>query len=104
VGNGCSHNLLHLGQNLAERGELKEAAALQEWLAQALIDLDNRPANRGLALYNLACFYATTGQAAKALPLVKESLSLREDLREWSQQDSDLDSLREMAEFKTLYS
>ncbi len=103
MGNGCSHNLLHLAQNLAERGDMKQAAAMQEWLAQALIELDDSPANRGTALYNLACFYATTGQPAKALPLVKESLHLRADLREWSKQDTDLDSLREKAEFKALY-
>jgi len=103
VGNGCSHNLLHLAQNLAERGEMKEAATMQEWLAQALIGLDDSPANRGAAIYNLACFYATTGQPAKALPLLRDSLGLRDDLIEWSKQDTDLDSLREMAEFRALY-
>ena len=55
------------------------------------------------ALYNLACFYATTGQPDKALPLLPEALRLRPDLVEWSKEDSDLDTLRDMPAFQALY-
>ena len=77
--------------------ELLEKAVVQE---QALGTLPN---DRGAALYNLACFYATTGQPDKALPLLPQALRLRPDLVEWSKQDSDLDVLRDLPAFKALY-
>ena len=65
--------------------------------------LDDSPRNHSLALYNLACFYATTGQHDRALSSLPEALQLNPDLIEWSKKDADLDSLRNDPAFGDLY-
>ena len=48
------------------------------------------PEQYGQARYNLACFYALSGQTELALSELREALRLRPSLIEWSQQDPDL--------------
>jgi tetratricopeptide (TPR) repeat protein len=103
LGNGFWHPLEHVARFYAARGEQERASELLERAIVQETALEWLPNDRGAALYNLACFYATTGQPDKALPLLPEALRLRPDLVEWSKQDSDLDSLRDVPAFKTLY-
>lgn len=103
VGNGFWHPLEHVARYYANRGEMERATELLERSVVSSEALGALASDRGAALYNMACFYATAGQPDKALPLLPESFQLRPDLVEWSKQDSDLDSLREMAAFQALH-
>jgi len=56
----------------------------------------------GAARYNLACFYALTGQLDRAVAELREALRLRPDLLEWSKQDTDLAALHELESYQAL--
>ena len=64
---------------------------------------DDTAADRGTALYNLACYAALTGRRELALTNLKMALSLYPELIGWSKKDSDLEALREDSKFKALY-
>ena len=100
VGNGYSHPLAHLAQFYFDRGEAAHANQLQEKMTARLLEL---PGLRDAARYNLACYYATTGQRDRALTELRESLRLNPKLIEWSKQDTDLDSLRDDPAYQELY-
>ena len=68
---------------------------------QALHDDDGW---RGSVYYNLACHYALTGDKDKAVENLAHALRLKPGLTEWSQQDSDLDSIRETEGYKAIFS
>jgi hypothetical protein len=55
------------------------------------------------AVYNLGCFYAKRGRASDAIARVGEALAVNPRLTEWSKEDSDLDSLRDLPAFQALY-
>ncbi len=103
VANSFTHPITHLSQFLLERGHVQGARRMQEGMAQALIEFDPSDHTRGTALYNLACFHALAGEPNQAIDLLRQALPLRPDLYDWSKQDSDLDSLRDLAEFQALY-
>jgi hypothetical protein len=73
---------------------------MQVAVTEALLALSDW---RNVARYNLACFYALTGQKKKAMAELRESLQTNPDLIEWSKRDSDLDSLRDDPAFQALY-
>lgn len=102
LGNGFDHIFEHVARFYIARGdEVRASAILERMRAQtALADV---PGRRAVTLYNVACFYATMGRAEQAAPLLVESFRLDPALIEWSKQDSDLDSLRERADFQALY-
>jgi hypothetical protein len=56
----------------------------------------------GLLFYNLACLESLTGERAQAIQHVRKSIELSEQFREYAQQDSDLDAVRDDPEFKEL--
>ncbi len=103
LSNGFWHPLEHVARFYIERGEPERASELLDRAVVREPALEALPRDRGAALYNLACLYATTGQPAQALPLLPEALRLSPDLVEWSKQDSDLDVLRDEPAFKALY-
>lgn len=51
----------------------------------------------------MACIYALAGKSDRALSLLGESLKLEPSLTDWSKQDADLVSLRELPAYKALY-
>jgi tetratricopeptide (TPR) repeat protein len=102
LGNGFWHALEHVARYYVAGGDKERASELLE-RALGQEALEALPSDRGAGLYNLACFYATTGQPDRAVPLLPEALRLRPDLVEWSKQDSDLDVLRDLPAFKALY-
>ena len=55
---------------------------------------------KGIALYNLACAYALTGQTDEALKALKASGDAGFDLTDPMRSDSDLDNLRDDVRFK----
>ena len=103
VSNGFWHPESHIAQCYVDRGDLPQATRMQEDLADQLGRYGDQLVPRGEALYNLACFYATNGQAARALELLTEALRLQPDVVEWSKEDPDLISLHGLPAYQALY-
>lgn len=100
--NNYTHTLDHLSRFFLEHNDQPRADLIQENIAEELSQLDDRPTWQGNTRYNLACFYAITGQPAKAIPLPREALQLNPSLADWSKQDSDLNSLRQNPDYRAL--
>ena len=74
-----------------------------EHQAGGMLALDNSDEARGAVSYNQGCFWALAGQPDRAIALLRSALALRPDLIEWSQQDTDLVSLRDLPDFQAIY-
>ncbi|MBN2305673.1 MAG: ClbS/DfsB family four-helix bundle protein [Anaerolineae bacterium] len=103
VGNRILHVLVHLVEHHISRERPAQARQLADQLYGAVLNLDNSPAWRGTLVYNWACVDALTGQPDSAIERLGEALRLNPELTEWSKQDSDLDSLRDRADYQALY-
>ncbi len=99
---GYWHPVGHYADYYLEHGDLARATALQQKIAKDTASLGNDEA-RGIADYNLACFYAKTGQKSQALELLPGALKLAPRLVEWSKEDKDLISLHNELEYQALY-
>ncbi|HSD84477.1 MAG TPA: DinB family protein [Anaerolineae bacterium] len=100
LGNGYEHAIYHYAEHYRRRGDLTKATQLHEASVSAVADW---PEQYGTARYNLACFYAVSGQKERAIGELREALQLRPDLIDWSKQDADLTSLHEDPAFQALY-
>jgi hypothetical protein len=100
---GYHHPHDHISLILFGRGDLAGAEATQLNAVKAMESVDDSPRARGTNLYNLACFYALHGMPEKAVQSLSDSFSLRPDLVDWSRQDTDLDSLRDLPDFQSLF-
>lgn len=100
LGNLVWHPQSHIADFYVKRGNLEKAIAMQEALTEKLKGFPHWGAT---AFYNTACFYALNNMPAKAIPCLKTAFAQRPDLMEWSRQDSDLDSLRGLADFRELF-
>jgi tetratricopeptide (TPR) repeat protein len=100
LGNSVWHPLIHIADFHIKRGDLEKAAQIQ---LSAVDKLNGLSVWRANAVYNLACFYALNGMGEKAIPHLKEAFKLKPDLLEWAKKDGDLNSLRELPEFKAFY-
>ncbi len=103
AGNGFEHPLEHLAHFYRERGDLARAQQLMEQQTEGIFALDPSEKGRGGLVYNQGCFWALAGQPDRAIALIREALALRPDLIEWSKQDSDLVSLRDLPDFQAIY-
>lgn len=72
----------------------KAIEALEELLAENPDD--------GVVLYNLACAKSLSGHSAEAIEHLRRSVELEERFRELARTDTDLDPIRDEAEFKQL--
>ena len=90
----ADHVGAHLMWAYLDAGDEKAAEAVQLWAR----DLSNRmfddPRSRGVASYNVGCFYARVRRAGDAVPLLREGMELSPQLKEWAKQDPDLDPIR----------
>jgi hypothetical protein len=102
LNSGYAHPVFHYADYYLEHGDLARATALQQRLAKDTASVGNDE-SRGIADYNLACFYAKTGQKAPALELLPGALKLAPDLLDWSKEDPDLVSLHDEPAYKALY-
>ncbi len=100
MGNGFEHPIFHYADYYQRHGDLAKATQLREASVAAVADW---PEWYGTARYNLACFYALSGQADRAVVELREALQLRPDLLDWSRQDADLASLRDLEAYRALY-
>ncbi|MEW5873420.1 MAG: tetratricopeptide repeat protein [Chloroflexota bacterium] len=103
VGSCFTHAVMHYSDIYVKRGDIAQADQLQERAYQTLSGLDSGDVWQGTVRYNLACHYALTGRSEQAIDLIRQSLPLHPGLVDWSRQDTDLDSLRELPEFQALY-
>ena len=103
LSNGFLHPQLHLTEFYRDQGDAERASQVQERAAEILLRELPIPQVQGIALYNIACVYATSGRPTEAIARLRAALPLDPELVEWSQHDADLDSLRELPAFKKLY-
>jgi tetratricopeptide (TPR) repeat protein len=102
AGDTYLHPQAHFADFYLKRGDLPRATQMQEAMVERMARFGDAKAH-GMALYNLACFYATSGQPTKALAILPEALRLDPSQVEWSKQDPDLVSLHEEPAYKGLY-
>jgi len=102
LSSGYAHPVLHYADFYLEHGDMARATSLQQQLAKNSASLGDDDA-RGVADYNLACFYAKTGQKDPALALLPNALKLAPRLIEWSKEDPDLVSLHAETAYQALY-
>ncbi len=95
------HPQAHVMEACLARGEAERGMAVASGFAHQVRD-DETLEEQGGALYNLACFYARLGKAREAIASLKPAFALNPDLIEWCKQDHDLDSLRDLPEFREL--
>ncbi len=99
----CFHALDHLSKLHLEWSESDRAQLLQERIVQDMGPLDDSDGWQGTVTYNLACFYALSNQPGPAVARLRQAFELNPWLIDWSKEDSDLDSLRKLADFQALY-
>ena len=93
-GSPGDHLSAHLMWCHLEAGNEKAAEAILLWARDLSSRTSSDPRIHAVGAYNLACFYARTGQVAEALPLLRESFGFAPDLKDWSHKDPDLDPIR----------
>ena len=103
VDNGYSHPLIHVAGYYQAKGDMQRAGDLTAMLAEPLMRLDDSPTWQGTSRYNLACSYALMGKKEEALAELRQALALTPSIKEWSQQDPDLESIRGEAGYQALY-
>jgi hypothetical protein len=104
VSDYLEHPSEHLTQLYRERGDTDHAETQERATVRTVSELFGQTSTiYGYAIYNLGCYYARTGKIAQAIAAVGEALPLIPSLVEWSKQDSDLDSVREIPAFQELY-
>lgn len=103
LSNGFLHPQLHVTEFYRDQGDAERASRVQERAAEILLRELPIPQVQGIALYNIACVYATSGRRTEAIARLRAALPLDPELAEWSRHDADLDSLRELPAFKALY-
>jgi hypothetical protein len=103
VGNGYIHPITHLAHYYVERGKIDYGRKIMQDSVDLLAPLDDTPRWRGIAQYNLACFYALSGEKEQAVHTLDQALQLAPDLTEWSRQDPDFANIRDDPAYQTLY-
>jgi hypothetical protein len=104
VSDFMEHPSEHLTQLYRERGETARAEKQERATVEVISELfGTNTTMYGYAIYNLGCFYARDGESERAIAAVGEALPLIPSLLEWSKQDTDLDSLRDIPAFQALY-
>jgi hypothetical protein len=101
-----NHAYIHLAEHLVywhhDRGDEAAAEEAAKWGYERASSTFPDDRERGVAAYNLGCFYAVRGRANEAMQLLREGIELRPDLRDWAKQDTDLDPIRSTPELANL--
>jgi len=100
--NSYFHPHWHIALLYSKRGETERGSRLMDEVTSILITLDESPRWQGQSIYNLACFYALSGNKDRAIDNLSRAFSLSSDMVEWSLEDTDLASILEEPEFRTL--
>jgi len=94
------HVMHHISDFYAKNGQKKKAISQQENITEKLRKF---PSWKDSAVYNLACFFTLNNENERAIKFLRIAFADRPELIDWSKSDSDLDALRDDAEFKALY-
>lgn len=101
-----NNTYFHLAEHLdhwhSDRGDAAAAEKAAIWGYDLATSTFPDDPERGIAAYNLGCFYAKRGRAAEAMPYLRNGIELRPELRDWAKQDTDLDPIRATPELATL--
>jgi tetratricopeptide (TPR) repeat protein len=103
ISNIYIHPIEHLVQMHEEHGDFAAAERVQQESVATMTRLMGKGEEYANAVYNLGCFYAKRGRSAEAIAQVREALAVNPKLIEWSKEDADLDSLRDLPEYQALY-
>ena len=103
LSHGYTHPLTHYSQVHLGFGNRKYAREIQEEMNKQLMEMDDSPSWQSIAIYNLACFYAQSGDKERAISGLKKALELNSALMDWSKQDPDFENIREDPEYLVLY-
>jgi hypothetical protein len=101
-GNTYFHVAQHVGWWNTERGADDAAEEAAKWAHDLASTLFPTERSRGIADYNLGCFYAARGQAGKAIPYFRSGFELHPPAREWAREDADVDPIRSVPELVDL--
>ena len=104
VHNGYFHPQGHIAFYFSQHGDKHSGNQLMEEVTKTLLILDELPVWQGRAVYNLACYYALTGEKEIAIEKLGEAFPLSPDMIEWSMSDTDLDSIRDEPGYQALVS
>ncbi len=104
IGSYVTHPMIHLWEQLiaAERVD-KIVEIFGDEYQNMLLELDDADNYRGGLFYNQACLLALSGEPHKAVQVLGKALELTPALIDWSKEDSDLDAIRGLPEFKALF-
>ena len=102
AGVGFLHALAHLRTLYIDRHDFENAKFLCQEEASLGESLHDSPDWRAVITYNAGCNYALMGEKSLALEALSSSLRSSPRLIEWSEQDTDLDTLRAEPEFIAL--
>jgi hypothetical protein len=100
MGNGASHALEHLPALARAHDREERVLALAREIEDIIRGSAFPDTDKGVFLYNQACFHALGGRLDEARALLPDAFRVRPDLAQWAQQDSDLEALR--AELRAL--
>jgi tetratricopeptide (TPR) repeat protein len=103
-GNTYFHVAEHLGYWYAERGDEAAAEEVAKWAHGLATQSFTEDRSRGIADYNLGCFYALRGRADEAIPYLRSAVELNPSLKDWAKTDTDLDPIRSEPEVVSLLS
>ncbi len=101
LGTECYHVAMHISDFFLKEDGIDKAAQLQETYTAKLLSFPTWKAN---AWYNLACFYSLNGKKDKAFMNLELAFKEKPDLKEWSKNDTDIDPLRNDAQYQKLIS
>lgn len=93
IHNGYFHPIGHIAFWYSKRGDPRRGNRLMEDVTSQMLNLDESPAWQGQTIYNLACYYALSGDKQQAIERLSRAFSLSPDIAEWSKEDSDLASI-----------
>lgn len=97
LGDGApgDHLAAHLFWCYLDAGDEKSAEAILRWAQDLSSRTSTDARTHAVGTYNLACFYARTGRADQAIPLLRDSFERAPDLKDWAHKDPDLDPIRD---------
>ena len=90
-----------LGAVVSRCARSTRPVSMPRWRRSSVRSIAEAP-QYGLLFYNLACLESLTGQRTEAIDHLRTSIELSEQFRDYAQQDSDLDAVRDDPAFEEL--
>lgn len=102
--NFITHPMLHIWEILQKADQMDKLIEIfGDNYTKMLRKLDSSDNWQGLIDYNYACLMSLSGEHSRAIKSLKKALELNPQLVEWSQQDPDLNPIRDLDDYRALY-